>query len=150
MKPQKPAFFYGASANKGVNYISPNDVSEVAVRVLFDPRPHIGKDYALTGPKPVTDQEVADMIGKFLEKPVMYVDQPINTFGDGERKGGEPAWVVNDMVALEKIKASGKEEQVSFISKCIEQICGHAPENFETYLQAKTFMTPKELGTNTA
>jgi len=146
MKDQKPAVFYGSSGGKGVNYVSPNDVAEVAVRVLFDPRSHLGKEYTLTGPAAITDQSVAELLGKQFNKPVMYVDQPIKTFEDAERKGGEPDWVVKDIVALERIKASGKEEHVSFISKDIETLCGHEPENFEAYLQAKDYMTPRELG----
>jgi hypothetical protein len=32
--------FYGASAGRGVNYVSPNDVADIAVRAILDPKTH--------------------------------------------------------------------------------------------------------------
>lgn len=60
------ATFYGASGNRGVNYVSPNDVAEVAVRVLLEPRVHYNKEYTLTGPVAITDQQVADLLSKHV------------------------------------------------------------------------------------
>eukprot|EP00586_Coscinodiscus_wailesii_P014896 CAMPEP_0172500506 /NCGR_PEP_ID=MMETSP1066-20121228/139313_1 /TAXON_ID=671091 /ORGANISM="Coscinodiscus wailesii, Strain CCMP2513" /LENGTH=57 /DNA_ID=CAMNT_0013274777 /DNA_START=1 /DNA_END=170 /DNA_ORIENTATION=- len=54
----------------GVNYVSPNDVADVATRVLLDPKPHHKKKYALTGPEIVMDRDIAELLGKFLSKPV--------------------------------------------------------------------------------
>mmetsp|Transcript_4367 Transcript_4367/g.5973 ORF Transcript_4367/g.5973 Transcript_4367/m.5973 type:complete len:163 (+) Transcript_4367:279-767(+) len=150
MKDEKPAVFYGSSHEKGVNYVSPNDVAEVAVRVLFDPRPHLGKEYALTGPEAVSDQTVAKLLGQAFEKPVMYVDQPIKTFEESERFSGHPDWMVNDLVALETIKAEGIEDSKSFVSDDIKNICGHDAETFEAYLEDRSHMTPKEMGTPAA
>jgi uncharacterized protein YbjT (DUF2867 family) len=143
-KDQKPATFYGASAGKGVNYVSPNDVAEVAVRALLEPKAHHNKEYVLTGPEAITDQTVADLISKHLDKPIMYVDQPVHTFEDEEKMGGDPEWKIKDLVALEKIKASGKEEDASFVSKDIETICGRKAETFEEYLLVKDYMTSVE------
>jgi len=46
-----------------VNYVSPNDVAEVAVRVLMAPREHYNKEYTLTG-ETIKDQQVADLLSK--------------------------------------------------------------------------------------
>lgn len=143
-KDQKPATLYGASAGKGVNYVSPNDVAEVAVRALLEPKAHHNKEYVLTGPEAITDQSVADLLSKYLNKPIMYVDQPLHTFEDEEKMGGDPEWKIKDLVALEKIKASGKEEDASFVSKDIETICDHKAETFEEYLLGKDYMTSVE------
>lgn len=140
------ATFYGASANHGVNYVSPNDVAEVAVRVLLEPRAHYNKEYTLTGPQSITDQQVADLISKHLKKPVMYVDQPLREFETEMKLSGDPNWMVEDLVALEKIKATGTEEQLGFVSNDIEAICGHRAETFEDYLQMKEYMTKVEEG----
>jgi uncharacterized protein YbjT (DUF2867 family) len=86
--------FYGASGNRGVNYVSPNDVAEVAVRVLLEPTEHYNKEYTLTGRESITDQQVADYIGKHLQKPVMYVDQPLHEFTTELQVGGDPDWMV--------------------------------------------------------
>lgn len=75
---QPLATFYGCSENHPVYYVSPNDVSEVVVRVALSPREHYNQEYTLTCDNPIRDSQVADLIGKHLQRPVMYVDQPIH------------------------------------------------------------------------
>jgi len=146
MSENKPACFYGASAGHGVNYVSPNDVAEMTYRVLMDPEAHANKEYTVTGREAMTDQSMADILSKHFNKPVMFVDQPPRVFEDSERCSGDPAWKVKDLVMLEKVKASGIEEDASFVSHDMEKLCGRKPEMFEQYLGAKNFMTPKEMG----
>lgn len=136
------AIYYGASMTHGVNYVSPNDVAEVATRVLLNPKSHHGKTYTLTGPKVVMDKEVADLLGKQLSIPVMYFEKPIDFFETTEK---HPVWMVHDLVALERIKASGKEDYMKFISRDIQKLCGHRAETFEEYLNASERMSPQEL-----
>ena len=145
-QPKEPATFYGASGNKGINYVSPNDIAEVAVRVLLEPRPHFDRVYKLTGPGPITDQQVADLLSKHLKKPIMYVDQPLHEYTSEIMLGGDPEWVVQDLSAIEKIKSTGVEETAKFHSKDITKICGHPAQTFEEYLQDTTMMTKMELG----
>jgi uncharacterized protein YbjT (DUF2867 family) len=138
--------FYGASGNKGVNYVSPNDIAEVMVRVLLEPCSHYNKEYTITGPEAITDQQVADLLGKHLKKSVMYVDQPLHEFESELKLSGDPEWMVNDLVTLEKMKATGQEENLNFLSDDFEKICGHPAETFESYLQMTEYMTKVELG----
>lgn len=142
----KPCTLYGASGNRGVNYVSPNDVAEVAVRVLLCPREHYDKMYTLTGPCAITDQEVASLLSKYLRKPIMYVDQPLHTFSTELKMSGDPKFMVDDLVALERVKATGTEEDHNFISSDFEKICDHPPENYEDYLKATDMMTEMEAG----
>ena len=122
MSSHKPATFYGSSGNHGVNYVSPNDIAEVAVRILLEPRAHYNKEYQLTGPKAITDQQVAHLLGKHLNKPVMYVDQPLREFESQMSTHGVEDWIVRDLVALEKIKKTGHEEDEGFTSNDFETI----------------------------
>jgi NAD(P)H dehydrogenase (quinone) len=142
---RSPAAMFGASHGKGVNYVSPNDVAEVAVRVLLEPKAHYNKEYTLTGPYAVTDQLVSSLLSRHLNKPIMFVDQPLRTFEDSEKAGGDPEWLVNDLVAFEKLKASGLEENLSFVSHDVEEVCGHKAESYESYLMHKETMTPGEV-----
>ena len=141
-----PGTFYGASENHGVNYVSPNDVAECAVRVLLEPRAHYNKEYTLTGPEAIVDQQVADLLGKHLKMPVMYVNQPLHEFTRELKFGGDAAWMIRDLSAMEKVKASGIEEKNDFVSDDIEKLCGHKAESFEEYLLRDDMMTPMEMG----
>jgi NAD(P)H dehydrogenase (quinone) len=143
---RKPSTMYGATRNHGVNYVSPNDVAEVAVRVLLAPREHYDKVYTLTGPSAIKDQEVASQLSKYLRKPIMYVDQPLHEFSTELKTSGNPRFMVDDMVALERVKATGTEEDHAFLSDDIEKICGHPPETYELYLRAIDMMTSIEAG----
>lgn len=139
----KPAPLYGASGNKGVNYVSPNDVAEISVRAILDPKAHANKEYTVTGPEAIKDQQVAALLSKYLNKPIMYAEQPLNTFEDQEKKAGDPEWLIKDLVALEKIKGSGVEEAI--VSGDFEAIAGHKPETFQDYLANTKTMTPIEM-----
>jgi len=143
---KEPINYYGASGNHGVNYVSPNDVAEVAMRVLLAPKEHYNKEYTLTGPAPIKDQKVADLLSQYLQKHIVYVDQPLLEFGKNIKKKDDAKWMMTDLVALEKLKASGVEERATFVSPDIEAICGRPPQTFEDYLRATDLMTPIETG----
>lgn len=141
-----PATFYGASANHGVNYVSPNDVAEVAVRILLEPKAHYNTQYTLTGSMAITDQQVASFLGKHLNKAVMYVDQPLHEFEFELKAHGIDEWMVNDLVELERLKQSGTEEDnETFVTNDIETICHRPPETLEEYLSKKYLMSKLEL-----
>lgn len=142
----KQGTLYGATKNHGVNHVSPNDVADFAVRVLLAPREHYDKEYTLTGPGTITDNEIANLLSKYLHKPIVYIDQPITQFAAELKLSGIPKFMVEDMVAFERVKASGKEEDHAFESDDIEKICGHEPETFEDYLRSTDSMIEVEMG----
>jgi len=141
-----PGTFFGATHNHMVNYVSPNDVAEVVTRVLLESQEHYNKEYTLTGPEAIFDQQVAGLLSKHLKKPIMYVDQPLHEYTTEIQHGGDAAWMVEDLVAMEKVKATGREEKPEFKTNDIENICGHKAETFEEYLQRTDMMTLIEMG----
>ena len=140
---QTPAVLYGASGGKAVNYVSPNDVADVAQHVLTNPWPHRSKEYTLTGPQPIPETEVAKCLSAYLHKPIVFADQPLHTFEERERNSKEHVWMTHDLVLLESIKASGQEELIQATAD-IERVCGHKAQSFEEYLKATEWMTPME------
>jgi uncharacterized protein YbjT (DUF2867 family) len=140
----KPVILFGSSHAKNVNYVSPNDVAETAVRVLLYSKPHIGKEYSITGISCISDDDLASAISKHSNRQVFYEDLPLNMFEDKEREIGEPQWKIRDLVGLERIKASGLEEDTAFISNDVEKICKRKPETFAAYLEQTKYMTPME------
>ena len=92
----------------------------------------------------MSDDDVASAISRHTKRQVFYEDLPIQMFEDKERSGGGAQWKVRDLVGLERIKATGLEEDMGFISHDIEKICKRKPETFSDYLEAKQYMTPME------
>jgi len=141
---EAPLKLYGASAGKAVNYVSPNDVAEVAARTLLAPHNHVDKIYELTGPVAIKEAEVAKYLEKFMNKAVVYVDEPIEVFEEEEVQSGVPSWLLQDKVSLEKIKALGHEGDASFRTSDVEKVCYHKPETYLDYLTNVDAMSPQE------
>jgi uncharacterized protein YbjT (DUF2867 family) len=59
---------------------SNEDIARVIVGALVNPAPHIGKTYRPTGPKLLTPEEIAVIIGKALGRKVKYQNAPIKLF----------------------------------------------------------------------
>lgn len=104
----------------------------------------MGKEYTLTGLQAISDDDVAAAISRHTKRQVFYEDLPLAMFEDKERSGGGAQWKVRDLVGLERIKASGLEEDNTFISHDIEKICKRKPETYNQYLENVQTMTPME------
>lgn len=139
---------YGASEGKNINYVSPNDIAEVATRVIMYSKPHMRKEYTLTGLQPFSDDDLACALAKHSKRSVFYEDLPINMLVQKEEDGftsvDDVDWKVRDFIGLEKLKATGLEEDVNFVSHDIEMICKRKPETIDEYLEATESMTPLE------
>lgn len=59
---RKERCFIGASGSHGVAYVSPNDVSDVAVKALLNPNKFQKKTLHITGAKVTTDTQVAEIL----------------------------------------------------------------------------------------
>jgi nucleoside-diphosphate-sugar epimerase len=119
---------HGASDGKGVNYVSPNDVADVAVDAILN-KTSKRQIYTLTGPMPITDQDVANILTDQLGIRIEYVEKPLSFF-DAQT------------AALEKIKATGIEE--AFPKGDTHRVIGRDPESFADYLATTDRMTAIE------
>lgn len=124
--------FYGASKGKGVNYVSPNDVAEIAYRAILHPKAYKREGISLLGPSPINDSDVAKLLTSCLGTKITYEEKPLDYFDE-------------DSAGLESIKASGLEEDEKFPKGDFKRIVGREPESFEAYLAAKDCMSPLEL-----
>mmetsp|Transcript_3909 Transcript_3909/g.7555 ORF Transcript_3909/g.7555 Transcript_3909/m.7555 type:complete len:293 (+) Transcript_3909:239-1117(+) len=120
--------FYGASGGKGINYVSPTDVADVAVKAIFD-KTRKSHCYTLTGPTAITDDEVATSLSEQLGTKITYAESPLDFFDE-------------DTAAMEKIKATGLEEE--FSQGNTKKVLGRDPETFQDYLKAIERMSPVE------
>jgi uncharacterized protein YbjT (DUF2867 family) len=119
---------HGASCGKRVNYVSPNDVADVAVDAILD-KACKRQIYTLTGPMSVTDVDVATVLTEHLGTRITFVEKPLNFF---DTQTG----------ALEKIKATGVEETLPIGDT--HKVIGRNPESFADYLAATDRMSPIE------
>jgi uncharacterized protein YbjT (DUF2867 family) len=125
--------FYGASQGKHVNYVSPNDVADIAMKAIFDDKgtmcSHTRQGYNVLGPFPLMDVEVAALLSESLHTAITYVEKPIDFFD-------------KDTAALENIKASGMEKD--FPHGDFKRVMNRSPQSFREYLKETDRMSPVE------
>jgi uncharacterized protein YbjT (DUF2867 family) len=134
--------FVSASYGMGVNYVSPNDVADAALVVLLNQKPYRNKVYNLTGPGPITDAEVCQLLSKHYGTEIEHVQLGYHEYKKDVKKRGLPDWLVRDSAAFERMKASGVDEYKGSYTKDLETIIGKQPEDFAAYLTNKTCMRP--------
>jgi NAD(P)H dehydrogenase (quinone) len=144
---QASTTMYSASGNSAANYVSPNDLAEVAVRTLLTPHDHYNKTYTITGPGVVTPLDVSNFLSQFFDKNIQCEDLCFVEYKEELKDSGTPQWLVNDLVSMERIRATRIEEKKeSWFSIDFERICGHPPESFFNYLTRIDTMTNRETG----
>lgn len=138
---------YGLSCHKQSNYVSPNDIVDVGVRVLLSPHVHYNRTYTLTGPQIVSKYDIARIVSKHLGKECTCTELYLSELKHMLQNSGMPDWNMKDLIGMEHIVASGIEELPSvWNSNDIERICGHAPESYSRYISRTEVMCPLELG----
>ena len=123
--------FYGASAGKGINFVSPNDIGKVCAAILLSPEAHSGKEYKMGGPV-TTEAQVATLLTAHLGKDVNYVDVPNEAYASSLKDAGMPPFFVQNLAALEAYKAA---DACSF--QCapeVLEILGGAPQTYAEFL----------------
>ena len=134
--------FITASYGMGVNYVSPNDVADAAVVVLLDQKPYRNKVFNLTGPGPCKDSEVAKLLTKHYGTEIEHVQLGYHDFRKDVERRGIPDWMARDAAAMERVKASGIDENLDSYTQDLEKIIGKPAESFEAYLTHKSCMRP--------
>jgi uncharacterized protein YbjT (DUF2867 family) len=124
--------FYGSSHQGRTAYVSSRDIAEVAATILLDPLAHQGKTYVLTGPEPISDEDVARGLSKVAGRQIHYVDLSEGQLLEGQLSAGTPRWMAEHLVALEGVKAAGWAAEVS---PAVEQILRRPAEPFSAFVE---------------
>lgn len=103
---KKDGAFYNCTKDGKGTWIDARDIAAVAVKALTESG-HEGQTYNLTGQEPMSNAEAAARIGKYLGKPVKYVDLPPEQFKQGMISAGLPEWLATDFAAWSGFTAQG-------------------------------------------
>ncbi|MEL7537607.1 MAG: NmrA family NAD(P)-binding protein [Pseudomonadota bacterium] len=110
---------------------SNEDIARVAVEVLDNPGPHVGKSYRPTGPELVSPNDVAEILSRVLDRPVTYKDVPFRSFQKAAIALGYPTEQVAHMrYYAEEVRAGVYARSAP--TDHVEKITGRAPEDFES------------------
>jgi len=123
------ATYYSPFGSTPVSFIDARDIGEVAAKVLSSDG-HAGKIYKLTGPKGITNAEIAQLLTKVTGKTisctpisVMQLRQPLMGYGMPDIEAGATA----ELLGVMAMGTAG------YTSPDAERLLGHPPRDFARF-----------------
>ena len=114
--------------------VAVDDVARVVATVLRDPAPHIGHVYELTGPHSVTMTELAAAFSRGLDRPVSYVDVPLDRWQAGLPRMGLPPHTEQHVATMARLH---RENRYDRKSDDVERVTGVPPATIEEFVAAR-------------
>src|SRR5262245_42187409 len=114
--------------------VAVEDVARVVATVLRDPAPHIGHVYELTGPHSVDMTELAAAFSRALNRPVSYVDVPLDRWQAGLSKMGFPPHTEQHVATMAKLHRDNRYDR---IADGVERVTGIPPQSIEAFVAGR-------------
>jgi NAD(P)H dehydrogenase (quinone) len=129
-----------ATDNKGRNSVTREDCAQADAAALaasdFSKR-----IYDITGPAPVTAEEVARMATELTGKPLKHVSITKEQLAEGMKSAGLPPTLIGALVGFDVATARGYHATVS---PAVQDLTGSAPTSVRDFLTAnKAALMPK-------
>lgn len=112
--------------------IAGEDLARLAVGVLINPGPHHGKAYAATGPVALSMAEQADTFSRVLDRPIQYVDIPVENWRQALSQGGLPPLLVEHLCHVAETHKHGEQDMATDV---VETVGGTPPKSLETFIR---------------
>jgi len=110
------------------------DVARVVATVLGDPVSHIGHVYELTGPKSVDMTEMAAAFSRALDRPVSYVDVPLDRWQAGLSKLDLPPHTEQHVATMAQLHRDNRYDRTA---DGVERVTGIPPQSIEAFVAAR-------------
>lgn len=121
---------------------SNEDIARVAAATLADPAPHIGRVYRPTGPALMSPTEIADIMGRVLNRKVTYKDADFRMFQKAAIALGYPiSQIAHVRYYADEVRNGAYE--MGAPTEDVEAVTGRPPEDFET--TARRYFAHPEL-----
>ncbi len=112
-------------------FLDADDIADAAVVALLDPAHH-GRRYELTGPEPLTFDDVAVMLTAAARRPVRFVPVTSAEFVAGAVEAGLAAEEAHMLAALFAEVLDGRNESVT---DGVQQVLGRPARRFSAHAQ---------------
>jgi len=114
--------------------VAVDDVARVVATVLRDPAPHIGHVYELTGPSSVDMTEMAAVFSRVLDRPVSYVNVPLDRWQAELSRLGLPPHTEQHVATMAQLHRDNRYDR---IADGIERVTGIPPQSIEAFVAAR-------------
>jgi len=120
---------YAQTGDGKIAMVDARDIAAAASIALLNDG-HEGKTYELTGPEAVSYHDIASTFSKVLGRTVRYIPVTSVQARSSMLEAGMPAWLVEDLVAVGKLHASGLAGELSPDLERVTGSKGHSVEDF--------------------
>jgi uncharacterized protein YbjT (DUF2867 family) len=123
--------FYGSEGEGRISQIDIRDVAAVAVKTLTEDG-HINKVYTLTGPRAISNRDVALELSAVLGRDIQFVNLPPEQLRTGLVAAGVPEWNADALLDLQRLYREGKAAEVTHD---VEKVLGREPVSLRQFLE---------------
>ncbi|HEY4353914.1 MAG TPA: NAD(P)H-binding protein [Paraburkholderia sp.] len=113
--------------------ISGEDQARVIAALLAKPSAHIGKIYPLYGAQELDQREIAERVGNFLDRRIVYSPSSMEEYREQLGTYGVPEFIIQHFI---EVAIDYQNGIFAGTNDAIEKITGTAPRPFEAYLEA--------------
>jgi uncharacterized protein YbjT (DUF2867 family) len=122
--------FIEPSGATAASRVDVHDLADVAVAIAE--RPFDGRALTLTGPAPLSGEEIATTLSGVLGRPVRYVSPPLPQFRAALTERGLPAWQIDAFVELQQA-VDGRAPYLAVVTADVETATGRPPRSFAQF-----------------
>lgn len=115
-----------ASGDGRIPFIDTRDIADAAVAALTE-EGHAGETYILTGGAALDYDQVADIVGTAIDRPVRYVPESFEEARIRLRDEGLPDWLIDSRLALASYHRAGGE--TARLTRGVFDLTGHPPRS---------------------
>lgn len=122
--------FFGSQGDGKLPFVDARDVAAAAVGALVRST-HVTETVTITGPEPLSFDEMAAVMTRELGRPVAYLDLPPEAYRQGLIGAGFPEWLARDLALLE----DATRGTIMPASAGVERLAGHPPRGFADFVR---------------
>ncbi len=128
---QQGAFYSSHSPAAKVSHIDAVDIGAVAAKVLTEPG-HAGQAYTLTGPEPLSDDDIAARFSTVLGRDIKHIQLPMAAVRESMLGSGVPEWNIDGLAELWAFYETGA---AAGVSPDVERLLGRPARSFDDFVR---------------
>jgi len=122
---------FGSAAGKGrTGMVDARDVAAVAAKIAATPAAHAEKTYWLSGPQPISNDDVAAVLSRLLGRTVTYRQLSFEENRDAMIKAGVPEQIAHMNAQALSLTAEGDAE---WVTQDVPTLLGRPARSFEQF-----------------
>ena len=125
------AFYSSLSPAAVVSHVDAEDIGAVAALVLTEPG-HEGEAYTLTGPEPLSDDDIASRFTRVLGREVRHVQVPPEGVRQGMIRMGAPEWIADGLAELSAFYETGR---AGGVAPDLPDLLGRPAGSFDAFVE---------------